>query len=272
MNIVNSWFAQDLPSGIRVDALPFKGDDQQLHLADEGVSLADLALPASLKQARLIRRLSFLAGRRCAAHALTLLADTGGADHPHRLLSRLADGRPDWPSGVVGSISHTISLMDGGHEHGRGDVERYQGIALAMVARAEAYRAVAVDIEPLMTAAQAEEVARVISLPAEMVLGQHVGFDPGLWMTLLFSAKETLYKLLYPAVGHFMPFSAAEVTQAETFASEQGSDSGAYRLTLRLTTVWGAYPVDHEVYVQARLVRAAEGAFITSHAYLPQII
>jgi len=248
------------------------GNREQLQIVDEHLMLADLTLPLSLRQARLIRRLSFVAGRHCAARALAALVSAGVHDEPYRLMGRLADGRPDWPSGVVGSITHTLDRVSESQLDSHCEAEQYQGIAIAIVAHADTYLAVAVDIEPCMSHVQADEVKRVISLPAELQLGLRLGVDPALWMTILFSAKETLYKLLYPAVGVFMPFSAAEVIHAETFACNDEGCLSDNALTLRLTTVWGHYPIGHEVQVRVRQIAATEGDFVVSYAYLPQII
>ncbi|MEO8225499.1 MAG: 4'-phosphopantetheinyl transferase superfamily protein [Gammaproteobacteria bacterium] len=97
---------------------------------------------------------------------------------------------PLWPTGVVGSISHTGEL------------------ALAVAARANDVRSIGIDIEPAVPL-DAELLHRVC-LPAEVArLG-----DPPRAATrakLTFSAKESTYKCLAPLTGIFLEFEDVEI-------------------------------------------------------------
>ncbi|WP_148043592.1 4'-phosphopantetheinyl transferase family protein [Paracoccus methylarcula] len=129
-----------------------------------------MPLPAAIAAARPPRRVEYVAGRMAAQVALHRL--TGQA----ALVGMGPDRLPVWPEGIIGSISHN----------------RQNAVALAACARR--YHAVGVDIETLMDAVTAREV-----LP---VLGP-VGAEDPLNLTLAFSAKESLFKALYPHVGFF---------------------------------------------------------------------
>lgn len=157
------------------------------------------------------RRAEFLAGRLAARTALATL----GFD---ALPSRREDGSPQWPAQVVGSISH--------------GAER----ALCAVARASQLRSIGIDTERLMgDAASAELRARICSDEERAVLARGIDAPDHHLVTFAFSAKESLYKCLYPLMGRFMDFSAARVSAAE--ARREGARV-AGELTLELSVDW----------------------------------
>ncbi len=124
------------------------------------------------------RRQEFLTGRACAHAALAALGRDEGpiAVGLHR--------QPSWPPGVVGSIAHS------------GDR------AGAVVARAEDVRAVGFDLEPLDPPLTPE---------VERLLG--VSRDPTdrYASKVAFSAKECVYKCLFPATGRPLDFGDVAV-------------------------------------------------------------
>jgi len=157
------------------------------------------------------RRAEFLAGRWAARAALTAL----GFD---AVPNRKEDGSPEWPSEVVGSISH--------------GAER----ALCAVARASELRSIGIDTERLMSeAASAELRARICNDEERAVLARGVASPDHHLVTFAFSAKESLYKCLYPLMGRFMDFSAARVVAADAHA-EAARVVG--ELTLELSVDW----------------------------------
>ena len=141
---------------------------------------SEVPMPPELAAAAPRRRLHFRAGRHCAIEALRLLA-------PHRpvtALRRGPDGAPIWPSGVTGSITHTDDFVS------------------AAVVDADRARSVGIDSEPVMSAERARRVAVVVSWPCELALLRDAGFDRLVALTLVFSAKEAVFKCLHPIVGH----------------------------------------------------------------------
>ncbi len=137
-------------------------------------------LPAHAAQQRRAR--DHLAGRLAASRALRAL--TGHAP----TIGRDADGAPLWPQGVVGAISHS------------------GGRAVALVGRSTDHAGLGVDLERV---ASRKDIAALILSQDEMArLGQAPG---ALMLTLAFSAKESLFKALYPRVGHVFGFDAAEL-------------------------------------------------------------
>ncbi|MEZ0073195.1 4'-phosphopantetheinyl transferase [Planotetraspora sp. GP83] len=127
------------------------------------------------------RALEFRAGRHCARTALTRL---GVAPAP---VPRGPDRAPRWPEGVVGSITHC------------------RGYCAAAVARSSAFTAIGIDAEP--DEPLPSVVLRRIALPAEL----RALPTGAAWGRLLFSAKESVYKVWAPATGRWLGFDEAEV-------------------------------------------------------------
>jgi 4'-phosphopantetheinyl transferase EntD len=132
------------------------------------------------------RQLEFANGRACARRAL---AQLGLEDASIPVGKRR---QPLWPSGFVGSITHT------------------GGFCAAVTARAESYRSVGIDAEPdepLPT-----EVVGMVCTEAELRHGQ--ALEPHhrcIADRLIFSAKEAVYKLQYPLAEAFVDFDQVAI-------------------------------------------------------------
>ena len=134
------------------------------------------------------RRREFTSGRLCARAALTRLGVEPGA------IPAGPRGAPQWPPGVVGSITHC------------------EGFRACAVARASRLAAVGVDAEldaPLPPGLLAD-----IALPVERErLARLATEEPRIsWDRLLFSAKESVYKAWFPLAGRWLGFEDAELT------------------------------------------------------------
>ncbi len=128
------------------------------------------------------RAAEFRAGRNCAQAALAVLkAPTGPLD-------RREDGLPCWPEGHLGSITHC------------------SGLCLAVAARQTAIIRLGCDAEPNKELPLG--IAPQVLLPKERA-AQAVSDLPD---TLWFSAKEAVFKAVYPSVRHFFGFEEATVT------------------------------------------------------------
>ncbi|MFF3866775.1 4'-phosphopantetheinyl transferase [Micromonospora sp. NPDC001898] len=130
------------------------------------------------------RQRDFTAGRVCARRALTRLGV------PAVALPSAPDRSPVWPAGVVGTITHT------------------RGYCAAAAARADQVRSVGMDAE------QHRElnagVRRLIGLPEEWDGCARLPAGVS-WPAVLFSAKETVYKVWHPIVGTWLDFHDALV-------------------------------------------------------------
>ncbi|MGZ3421976.1 MAG: 4'-phosphopantetheinyl transferase family protein [Polyangiales bacterium] len=120
------------------------------------------------------RRADFAAGRAAARSALSRLGV------PACAIPSGARRSPTWPAGIVGSISHA------------------GGWAVAAVARASDVSSLGIDIEvarPLPS-----DVEALVVLPQDRLAGG------ALASTLAFSAKESVYKAIFPAHGLLLEF------------------------------------------------------------------
>lgn len=187
--------AFDLPGSIYLHGRFYRGIDPPEPL--NGL------FPPHLARANAARRRAFAAGRHCAARAL---AEAGihaawlGMDN---------DRLPCWPEGWHGSISHS----------GEG--------AWAAATTYASHTAIGIDMERLIDEESVTEIQALIAEPNEMELLS--GLPRTHAATLLFSAKEALYKALYPHVRKTFDFFAARLVSLEPEA-----------LTLRLRRHWGS--------------------------------
>jgi 4'-phosphopantetheinyl transferase EntD len=134
------------------------------------------------------RRQEFAAGRECAHEALSAL---GLGKVP---ILRGYRGAPQWPHGVVGSITHCT------------------GYCAAAVARSGDLTAIGLHAEP--DTALPGGVLELVSQPAERArLRDLSAASPETsWDRLLFCAKEAVYKAWFPLTGRWLGFADAEIT------------------------------------------------------------
>lgn len=150
--------------------------------------LDPVSLPPELTSAVARRQREFVAGRACARAALQALGDARGevGVGPQR--------EPRWPQGFVGAITHA------------------DGYAAAAVARAGDYRGLGLDSELRISAESAPAVAAVVTTPGELDQLERTGELPReLLLTLVFSAKEVIFKCLFPTVRRYFDFSDARI-------------------------------------------------------------
>lgn len=164
---------------------------------DESYPEAGFTLPDHLARAVPKRRAEYLAGRFLARQ---LLEPLGFADFT---LARGEDRAPQWPPGIAGALSHNSHT------------------ALCAVHRESGLGGVGLDVETLLSVERAEELWSAIVSPAEReaLLGETLPFNA--LLTLTFSAKESLFKALYPQVRCYFDFLDARMTavdvQRQTF-------------------------------------------------------
>ena len=165
--------------------------------------------PASIQRSVAKRQAEFLAGRLCARAALQQL------DNLDCVPAIGEDRAPVWPPHISGSITHST------------------GHAAAIVGHKAQWRGLGMDLENVLSLERAERLAgeiltadelqRMARLPRE----QHARL-----VTLTFSAKESLFKALYPIVQKRFYFEHAEVVE--------WSEHGQMRLRL-LTELSGEW-------------------------------
>ncbi|MBG0841015.1 4'-phosphopantetheinyl transferase family protein [Ectopseudomonas toyotomiensis] len=154
------------------------------------------------------RQAEYLAGRLCAREALRRVTGHPGVPAVG------ADRAPQWPLGVVGSITH-------------GD-----NWAAALVALREQWRALGLDVERLLPAERAQRLQGEILTPAEVQRLQNLDDETrAARISLTFSLKESLFKALYPLTLTRFYFHDAELL-------EMDHDSARLRLLIDLHPDW----------------------------------
>jgi enterobactin synthetase component D len=139
-------------------------------------------------------------GRFCARKALETLQP----DRAPSTIERAEDGAPRWPNGVIGSITHC------------------DGLASAAVALTRDVEALGIDSERCLSAESAEHVSDVVATAAELRNALEVTRgDHALATTLIASAKESVFKALYPLVLLRFDFEDVELVSwsASAFAA-----------------------------------------------------
>ena len=147
--------------------------------------------PSDLNSAVEKRCSEYLAGRLAAQQAVLNLTNQ------HLPILRNKDQTPLWPTGVIGSITHTS-------EH-----------AIAVAALSKDHQAMGIDFENWIFPNIANEIASSIINSRESTLINQSGFEFNQGLTLIFSAKESLYKALYPSVGYLFGFEYAQMNQID---------------------------------------------------------
>lgn len=140
------------------------------------------------------RRREFGTVRLCARRALARLGVAPRPLAPSGSGPGWARRAPRWPEGVVGSMTHCAG---------------YHAAAVAPVA---SIASLGVDGEPNQPVS--EGVRELITLPEERTVLARLGAThPGVhWDSLLFSAKESVYKAWFPLTGRWLDFDQCAIT------------------------------------------------------------
>jgi enterobactin synthetase component D len=156
----------------------------------------DINMPHSIVKSVTKRQSEFLAGRMMARSALELLTDD-------KITVDIGENRsPVWPNDIVGSISHSAQM------------------ALSIVSKKYTCRYVGCDIEPVITFTTQSEISDSIVNSDEKTLINNSQLESCVAFTLIFSAKESLFKALYPYVKCYFDFRDAEVFDIDTYNNE----------------------------------------------------
>lgn len=151
----------------------------------------NIPCPTNIRSAAPKRKADYLAGRAIAYAAMTTLNAQPApvTTAPSRV--------PVWPQGLAGSISHARSrcacLLSQ-------DTQHSYGVDTEAIAQGNSLKAI---LSETLTAKD-----RAIITQGPLTAATNA--------TLAFSAKEALFKTLYPQVGAFFGFTAAELTAAPT--------------------------------------------------------
>ena len=143
-------------------------------------------LHESLIRAVAKRKSEFVAGRYLARKALIELGSN------ETMVGIGANRAPIWPDSFIGSITHSKS------------------IAICAVANRYDLKMLGIDVEEFIDVSVVKDIAKNVLLTSEYpFLGSYTTPNP-IVFTLIFSAKESLFKALHPHVGRYFDFSAAQ--------------------------------------------------------------
>lgn len=132
------------------------------------------------------REAEFRAGRACAREAMSRV---GIRNWP---LIPAATREPQWPRGIVGSITHSGTYC------------------AAAVARDDGCAGIGIDVETADRVS--EDLAPVICTRGEQAaLDQYKSFSRSGLLTLVFSAKESVFKAVFPGTRVFLEFDDVEI-------------------------------------------------------------
>jgi 4'-phosphopantetheinyl transferase EntD len=149
----------------------------------ESLTLAERSVTKSFSKKRLA---DFCTGRHCAREALKKINITG-----QDIL--IGTGRePLWPKGITGAISHCSALTG------------------AVVSTTDKLEAFGLDIE--IFGGVKRDMWPMLFTEAEIRFLDTVKGDGSLYPTLLFSMKESFYKMQYPLTKTFLEFQDVEIT------------------------------------------------------------
>ena len=156
--------------------------------------LAEEAAYLAARRMRPRREAEFRAGRACAREALSRIGIDGWPLIP------AATREPQWPADVVGSITHSGTYC------------------AAAVARTSRCAGIGIDVEA--TGRVGDELAPAVCSRSELAaLGKCSSGGRRELLTLIFSAKESVFKAIFPRQRLFLEFSDVGIE----FEPESGS-------------------------------------------------
>jgi enterobactin synthetase component D len=150
--------------------------------------------PAMIKASRK-RQAEYFAGRYLAAEAMA------SYDIHHFKLIADANRCPLWPSSLVGSITHTNNY------------------AACIAANKADIAAIGIDAQDILSDERAERLQSRIIDSAETRIISQSELSAALGLSLCFSAKEAIYKALYPRIQQYFGFNAAKLHSIDTAAN-----------------------------------------------------
>jgi len=156
---------------------------------DDDYSLNDITLPPTIAGTCVRRRTEYLAGRIAASKVMDELG------HPKFNLLPAKDRSPKWPIGIQGSISHHHNLA----------------VCIGWQLPTTKQSGLGIDIERMIAPSLALKLWRNIVSSAEKKFLETLSIPFFTSLTLAFSAKESLYKALFPMVKSYFNFLDARV-------------------------------------------------------------
>lgn len=211
---LNAFLKTVLPQDVFAYAMPLEVSDEfRGELLKQGIALK-VADGAVLK-----RQCEYLAGRYCAQQSLLKIEEKDAIKLANKEVGTGESREPIWPEGIIGAITHSNRF------------------AMAILTQAQgAYLGIGLDIEEEMSESLAQELSGQILSEAENLLNKsNEIFDNKTFVTLVFSAKESIFKAIFPSVGEYFGFDACELIELNPL-----EQSLSFRLVSTLSPDWQA--------------------------------
>lgn len=155
------------------------------------------ALAQSVAGNRATRReAEFKLGRQLAS-SLLIEASHDSTDTNVGAVGVNEDRSPNWPTGFIGSISHS---------------DQWTWVAITS---SQSLSSIGIDTEPVSTEETRLQIQRDIASPAEWARVDSLPLNDEERFTLVFSAKEAFYKCIFPLERTYFGFESAEVVHAD---------------------------------------------------------
>jgi enterobactin synthetase component D len=198
----------------------------------------ELDVPHALSNATKRRR-DYLAGRYCARHALRSLAP----ELADSVIGIGSNREPVWPAGIVGSITHT------------------DGFASAVVAKSSELAGMGIDSERQRGPDAMRSLARHIVGSAESAALKASGLPMSSYVLLAFSAKESIFKCLYPSARQLWELDEVQITRVDV-ARRTFESRG---LSARAVAAWPSRGVEGRFAIRDGYVHTS--AFVSVAAF-----
>lgn len=142
--------------------------------------------PKTIQNSVFKRQAEYLAGRKMAQTALEKfnITNVNISIGKHRC--------PQWPKGINAAISHSSNT------------------AVCIAAKDIDHQYVGIDVEPIISNSTMKKISKSIINTNEKALLMKHSLHENVAFTIIFSAKESLFKALYPSVGHYFEFDVAD--------------------------------------------------------------
>ncbi|KQQ75891.1 phosphopantetheinyl transferase [Xanthomonas sp. Leaf131] len=170
----------------------------------EAFGSCKIVCPSTIARSVRKRQAEYFFGRMAARQALQQQSLVP-ADSDLQIATGTAR-EPVWPAQAIGSISHTHRL------------------AAAAVARHGRWRGIGIDLEHVVDTDACDALVSTVVNSAELALLQSIAASTGhpldVLLTIVFSAKESLFKASFSAVGRYFDFSSAQLLALDPLAGQ----------------------------------------------------
>lgn len=155
----------------------------------------NVSTPPALQNAVAKRIGEYRAGRTCARAAIDALKPSANADDlsDHDWPVFGPDRAPIWPQGITGSLTHSDTFV------------------ICAIVASTRFHGIGIDLEPVLPDFEMADIADSVSHPDERALAANSSWS-GSGIAVLFSAKEAVFKALYPTLERFVGFDEVRLT------------------------------------------------------------